>query len=504
MNILKLTTYAKEYAFQLCLIGTILSIGYVISDNSQSLRKVSTLESGIQTCFSRVNQTYTAKIIKDSTSVYLSQNFQALTEECMAEALSSAEESALKIDGGFFKKLSTLASSVHWFHEDLISGSNTGDTSSNPKIKTLTSSDRFEKIEVLKDELFETTDSLKNKINGTIENLKLAYNVLLALLSLAIFVELVKQTKRKYGNYQGEHDAETELLGSTQLNVAKSIDIIKSTLERNQLAYSSRLLGKLADHLTVERSREFSRLKPTPSIAQALEETGYSTSAQNDERIDALWNDDERVFDADGITGVGELVDHTFSLAQRRNEDRNSKNATAVRGVANLENAVEKIFDLVSDRIFKNGIAIELNMGQSLGIQFRTEELEQVLFQALSNAITSLEEKTELTGRKLTINGLRLGSSVVMDIVTAGVAVNTKQADKSIDSITIGLTICESFMEEFGGKIQYDINKNIKGQTTGEIIKLVFKGADKVQNSARLVDVKFGTKQEILDLISVQ
>jgi nitrogen fixation/metabolism regulation signal transduction histidine kinase len=144
-------------------------------------------------------------------------------------------------------------------------------------------------------------------------------------------------------------------------------------------------------------------------------------------------------------------------------------------------------------------------MDSALNIYFRTEELEQVLFQVFNNAIQSLENKTDATNRKLTINGIRLGSSIVLDVINSGTSQAKSVVDNEvseIDDANIGLTICESFMEEFGGKVQFDVMTNSKGERSGEIVKLVFKGLPS-QQTARLVDVKVGTKKEILDQISI-
>ena len=51
----------------------------------------------------------------------MTQNFQNLTEECFAEGILSVEDSFKAELSQVAKKLSTLASNVHWFHEDILS-----------------------------------------------------------------------------------------------------------------------------------------------------------------------------------------------------------------------------------------------------------------------------------------------------------------------------------------------------------------------------------------------
>jgi predicted PurR-regulated permease PerM len=73
----------KRSVCGLLLLGGLIFTTYNIQESSNSVKKVTNFESGMQTCFSRVNQTYTAKLIGDTSSNYLSQNFQNLTESIL-------------------------------------------------------------------------------------------------------------------------------------------------------------------------------------------------------------------------------------------------------------------------------------------------------------------------------------------------------------------------------------------------------------------------------------
>ena len=507
MKILKLTTYAKEYALQLVLLGTVITTGYMISENAKTYQKVLNLESGISTCFQRVNQTFTAKLISDQSSVYLTQNFQSLTEECMAEGLVAAEDLLRKTDGATFKKLSTLASSIHWFHEDILS--NAGANALTGKVKETTNpSERFEKIESLKDDVFEGTDALKSSLNEASGVLKIAFISLMALFSVAILIELFRQTKRRYTNSVREAEAQTELFDYAILNPARSIDILKNSLENNELHYCSKLFGRLIDGTSFQSVNQNANkeINTKNNIPAALQMLGPKDSEQTTKnKLDLIWEDPTFARSADGFESMDSLVEETLTLKEK-NRSNQTKTA-ATKSSVNLENCVEKIFDLFSDRVFKNSIAIELNMDSSLNVQFTNEELEQVLFQVFNNALKSLELKSDQANRKLTINGIKLGANVVLDVINTGSLQTESVVDQNaneIDEANIGLTICESFMEEHGGKVQFDTIINNLGQRTGEIVKLVFKGAEaNIQpTTARLVDVKVGTKKDILNQIS--
>lgn len=508
MNILKLTTYAKEYTLQFVILVSVITTGYVINENAKTHQKILSLEGGIGTCFQRVNQTFTAKIISDLNSTYLSQNFQALTEECMAEALVSAEEVLKKSDTSAYKKLSTLASSIHWFHEDILASDSSALTGKSKS--TMNPSERFEKIESLKDDIFESTDALKAKQNEANNVLKMAFVALMGLFSVAILIELFRQTKRRFGNFTREKEAQSELFDYASINHVRSVDILRNSLENNELYYCSKLLGRLIDGVQAEKNtKDQTRTAAMPLVNQMVSPT--DSAQETKKKMDLIWENSKLTRTADGVNSneVNSLVEKTLSLSEKKAEVLIDTSAVAShKDVVNLESSVEKIFDLVSDRIFKSGIAIELNMDSSLNVVFKNEELDQVLFQIFNNAIRSLETKSDKTNRKLTINGIKLGTSVVLDVINSGMLQTQSVIDQEaheIDEANIGLTICEAFMEEFGGKVQFDTIINNQGQRTGEIVKLVFKGTESniKANSARLVDVKVGTKKEILNQITL-
>src|SRR5437868_15284681 len=109
---------SKRNIAGLFLLAALVGITYNIQENSTRIKRLTNFESGMQTCFARVNQTYTAKMLGDTASNYLTQNFQNLTEECFAEGILNVEVSFKTELSQVAKKLSTLASNVHWFHED--------------------------------------------------------------------------------------------------------------------------------------------------------------------------------------------------------------------------------------------------------------------------------------------------------------------------------------------------------------------------------------------------
>lgn len=161
---------SKRNIAGLCLLVALIGITYGIQENSIRIKRLSNFESGMQTCFSRVNQTYTAKMLGDTTSDYLTSNFQNLTEECFAEGILNVEDSFKSELAQVAKKLSTLASNVHWFHEDILSPNSTKTLGGDGESRDVGT--RFEKIETTKDEILEASDKYKGELANSLNQSK--------------------------------------------------------------------------------------------------------------------------------------------------------------------------------------------------------------------------------------------------------------------------------------------------------------------------------------------
>ena len=166
----------KKSITGLFLLATLVVNTYNIQENSGRIKRLTNFESGMQTCFSRVNQTYTAKMLGEAASNYMTQNFQNLTEECFAEGILNVEDSFKTELSLVAKKLSTLASNVHWFHEDILSPGSVRTIASNGESRDVGT--RFEKIETTKEEILESSDKYKTEITNSLNTEKTIFYAL--------------------------------------------------------------------------------------------------------------------------------------------------------------------------------------------------------------------------------------------------------------------------------------------------------------------------------------
>ncbi len=476
----KLLESKRNIAGLLLLAGLVFTT-YSIQENSMRIKRLTNFESGMQTCFARVNQTYTAKILEDTASNYLSSNFQNLTEECFAEGILNVEDSFKTELSIAAKKLSTLASNVHWFHEDILAPAGVRNIAGTNEPKDISS--RFEKIEMTKDEILESSEQLKNVISDSLNKEKSFFYVSAILLVLVMLSEFMSTTRRRLSNQARELEAKAELLDNGGAVSVKVGEIIRTALEQNDLINCSKLFTNFHAQSSFDKNI---KNKTKFSLENLITPIGSQSAAAVNEKIDKIWNNDT----------IGVMVDNDESNDLRKNpiEQENIE-------LINLEKMNSRVVDLLAEKFFSRGIKLDVKIAENISVKARSEELEQILYHLMNYAINSTH--SESGEKNISIFAHKMGDIITYDLIHSGMGfeeeilmkrVGLGNSNKSLD---VDLLICNSLLEEIQAKTQLDNKLNQNGDIIGGRIKIIFKGGISIENS-RLVDLKVGSKKEIL------
>ncbi|MBY0517655.1 MAG: hypothetical protein K2P81_12135 [Bacteriovoracaceae bacterium] len=119
--------------------------------------KISRVQNGVSTCFSRVTQSFTAAMIKEFTSPYLKRDFMALSDECLREGTkaSGLEVATLPKAGATFND---LISEVYWFHEKVVKVLGSVNVVPQNQAPMQAISEKYAKVEGLKLDLQDQLD----------------------------------------------------------------------------------------------------------------------------------------------------------------------------------------------------------------------------------------------------------------------------------------------------------------------------------------------------------
>ncbi len=459
---------SKRSIVGLFLLAGLVFTTYKIQENSGNIKRLTNFESGIQTCFTRVNQTYTANLLGDTASTYLTQNFQNLTEECLAEGILTVENSFQEQLSAAAKQLSNLASNVHWFHEDILAPSGAKNLAGNGGARDVEA--RFEKIETTKDEILESTDKLKNDITNSLNQQKNFFYVSATLLVIIMLAEYMSLTRRRLSNNAREKEAEAELLDNGGVSSVKVGEIIRVALEQNDLINCSKLFANFHSNTVTEKN------KNKGSLESLITPLGTTKASVN---IEQIWEDDT----------IGVAADMT----EVKWED------------VNLEQMSSAVVDLLAEKLFSQGVQLDINIPDNLSIRARGEDVEQTLYHLFAYAINSTQ--SENGEKSISVFAHKLGDVVAFDLIYSGAgfdeAILKQRAglENSAVELDLDLQICQTLLNGLEAKTQLDNKIDQNGNVVGGRVKIIFKGAVNA-NQGRLVDLKVGSKKEILAAMS--
>jgi signal transduction histidine kinase len=287
--------------------------------------------------------------------------------------------------------------------------------------------------------------------------------------------EFITSTRRQLANQAREKEAQAELLDNGGGASVKIGEIIRNALEQNELINCSKLF---ANYHAEQSLGKAIKNKSKLSLESLITPIGPELSVKMNEKIDKIWNDDN----------AGLAADSSGSKTSQHNlED------------LNLEVMSSSTIDLLAEKLFSQGVQLDLKIPENLMVKGKTEVLEQTLYHLINYAINSIQnEKGE---KNISIFAHRLGDVVAFDLIHSGQGfdeeilkqrVGIAHSPKQLD---IDLQICQSLLEEMQAKIQLDNKLNQNGEITGGRVKIIFRNGE---NSARSADLKIGSKKEIL------
>lgn len=292
-----------------------------------------------------------------------------------------------------------------------------------------------------------------------------------------MIAEYMSITRRRLSNNAREKEAHAELLNDGGGASVKVGEIIRVALEQNDLINCSKLFANFHAFTISEKG------KNRMSLETLVTPIGANTN-KAPFNIDKMWEDDSIAVAAD-VTPVSRL--HNI----------------------NLENMSSTVVDLLAEKLFSQGVQLDMNIAESLEIRARQEELEQTLYHLFAYAINSTSSHN---GEKnISIFAHKLGDVVAFDLIHSGGGFEESMLKKRVGldsdgaNLDLDLQICQTLLNEIEAKIQLDNKLDQNGNVIGGRVKIIFKAAIAATenvNQGRLVDLKVGSKKEILAAMS--
>ncbi len=296
---------------------------------SMELNRLRAVGLGPNTCFFRINQTFTARMINDSSSRYLSKEFITDTENCMADlaGLIPANESVLK------QRVNHLAAITHQFHNSLEMAKTVFTRNSTDSVGPMS---YYKKLEATKFEIENLLDKNAKKMESFLSRLQwplFSALFLLVLVSLPLF-STPEPVRSSLAESAAHHALQATIIHENRILAARDRSTAKITAQTQNLQMAP-AEAKLISNTTIEEKTTV----PTQEVQQTVAK----------------------------LIPLAEL-NLTETIA--------------------VEEIISKSLERLAPIIFSEGITIDLKLNEKAIVQADKEEIvDQIVFQVLTAAV---------------------------------------------------------------------------------------------------------------------
>lgn len=295
----KLLSFSPITFLMIAVSGFALSVGGMWHQhvNQKQLQNFGVLNQGVSTCFNRVSQTFTATMIKDFKSTYLSRSFMSLSDECLTEAINGMKPFKSDLNKGH-KTLQQLISEVHWFHESVLKTITPAMAGVDKNFDTSSAVNRYKKIEDFKIALIDEVEAASRDVARMIRNDQVAVTLGVLAVFLALVVMMAQENNRAATRKQIEARA-LSLLGASKADNSAIIDqlvsdaLINSSMESTaQLFrdYNGEILEKQTTRFAGAESKDEERTEISEDDIEYTNENENSASASLREVLVTIQN----------------------------------------------------------------------------------------------------------------------------------------------------------------------------------------------------------------------
>ena len=319
------------------------------------------MNEGVSTCFGRVKNSYTAKLLGDVNSIYLSNEFLATSEECFGETLSSLVENFETVLSDTEKTLNTVSSDSHWFHQKLVS-------EEAKMVGGITVSNYGSRFNSIEENIVKIQSELEEYRQGVLAKISNG-KIIFIFLILTAMSFLIWETWRKILFKRRREDIERRAL--EELN------------ERGGRASSA--IGSI-----VAEALATSKFKQTADLFINFHEDTFVDRADTNDfgTVKFVTGDDQNVWKKQ-IEQAWSESEEKIELVERR--DKFIAEAVECSDI-HLDHVLSKVVNLMSSRLFTKGIVMDFDVPEDVYVRAEEEALEQVFYHLLAQNLKGFED----------------------------------------------------------------------------------------------------------------
>ncbi len=461
-------------------LASLVMVSAGIQNNSIKAQKLSALKGGLQTCFTRIHNSYTARLL-GAESEYLTNAFTQTTEECLGETVRAYETLGLG-NNVILDDLNTLANDANWFHQKVTAKEAGGSFEGNPESVLLSAlGSRFEKLELKKIQINDAIHSLQNALNGRKGTMSTFFYIIAAFVPLFLGLDYIKRRADEQALEEVMEESD-RLLAEDKVTLAAVKPLVTKALNLMGLSKLAQLF-----EVAVFRAQNDELEDKAVGVQAPVEDAKIARA----EQIEEMWT--RPAATADVTVAKNQVEEKKNTQEELRPLKQN------LGPVVELEDRIAGVVDLISSKVFTMGINLDIK-SEEVRVHADEEALDQIIYHLITNAIDNYD--FEDPKKYLSINVRTLGSTVFLDIFDSGRKFS-KEFLRQSKGLSTGilehtdLAIAQSLAADMGSKISFENVGNEDGQHVGRKVQVVLSAAETGSNK-KVTRVEKGTKKEIL------
>lgn len=458
-----------------CTLGLIGASSLLFSQNNL-INHLNVLNGGLSTCFGRVNQSYTAKMIGRPNSQYLQDEFFTTTEDCFGDVLSYYFDHLTQQSTLPANQMNVLTTDVHWLLQAM------REAAPAERVSEFLNniSTKFGKLELKIAKIEDDIGNTKISVEKVKSQSEIAALIFASVLFLCLLVALFYLRKAMRLGKTIERVASKQLNQGGPISSVKVEAMVVKALEILGLKTLQELF--LRYHEDLIEGRLFAQ-KDQSEIQERVESSHYPD---------------------DGI--VKSMLEETF---QERPEE------ALPTYHADLDDCIWRVVDLNADALFSKGILIDVDVDQELGANIDEESLVQVMHNLLVTSINNLSPVIQ--AKRIQIRASQVNKTVLLEVSDSGVGYQESDIEafsienqNKLEQASMDLRICHELLQEVGGSLQINNSLNEQGEIDGSVVRMNLRASELPAQDFRLVKesnlessqsylrtVQKGTKKEI-------
>ena len=421
----------------------VLSFGSIFVQNSMNVKaqKMATLSNGVGTCFTRINQSFTALMIQDFSSSYLQPNFMSASQECFNVANKQFNLLWGKAFKDGYKYINQIVSDLHWFNEK------------TQKLKklvqeggvSLTNSNIINKYTGLETAKTGFTDSIEKK-----QETAKAWATTWFVFSFVGFAGFI---------------AVAGLFGVQQKNNRKLFSDIEDDAAASEASAAKvdRILENVFAKLEMPNTYKF-----VNEYYSTLLEQQYANFESSDEETQVEVKEKPK----------------------------------AVEVTADFQEAMNSVLDNIQTKAFTHGIMLDADLDDDFNVKGDQEALAQFLYNLIDYATENSLHHNE--GRRVSLRSKPLGGTAYLKVAIANYCFNVDElsylntADAESSSVNMNLVLIKELLGDIKATIAVKNKMSAKENIEGCEIEVIFQRYKEETTEKSITAVVKGTKREIL------